>query len=554
MPPVGDKKPASKPKATKPTAQKPVAQKPANRKLEYPEIVAESYLGDKALTAAQAKVLLGWEIETEDEKFGEDFFLFDHEGNKVRLTHNEHNRPFDLNHALKLGQDILNRNWADSRNGEDMSINGETMSITKYGDVDSGQHRLIALVLAVQSWNGYINGKVDEDLKKHWHEKWEEEPTMEALIVFGVSSNPRVTRTIDNVKPRSLADVVHTEEVFAKYKKDGAALSKMLAYALTTLWRRTGAGDGIGTDFQTHSESINFMQSHPSIMKAVTHIFTENGNNTVVDYLPLGTAASMLYMMAACEDEMEKYVKTRSEKSLKLAHWDEAKEFWSELAKGSPKVNQIRKVKRPRENDPELVWGGFIFPKGDKAEPGSIFEKTAALIKAWGHFLNGKNLTEKNCELTYELDLFDDGTISNYVLEDAINLGGIDPLPDAETETDDEDEKPDAEETAADKATQAREKALRVQLAALKAKHPGKVLAFKTPKAYVIWGEDAEKMAKVLGLNAVADQATGGIMKLEFPHALFRDSGEKIIDAGHKFASVVMKGKDAEVTDFTAGE
>ena len=157
------------------------------RKVVYPELTIRPLSGDNRLYAEQAKELLGWTPLGQEEKGH--YTLLDAMGNRVRCVNNDRNRPFDESHARKLAQDILNGHW---------KLNGESIIVGKTGLILSGQHRLAALVYAWQLWGSTAQGN-------HWSSKWEQEPSIETLLVCGIDESPEVTRTLDNVKPRILS-------------------------------------------------------------------------------------------------------------------------------------------------------------------------------------------------------------------------------------------------------------------------------------------------------------------------------------------------------------
>src|SRR4051794_18391256 len=74
----------------------------------HPKLRAEFRLGAKALTAAQARTLLGWEEEPTGADWGEDFLFRNLNAVKVRFARNARNRPFREGHAKALCYDILN--------------------------------------------------------------------------------------------------------------------------------------------------------------------------------------------------------------------------------------------------------------------------------------------------------------------------------------------------------------------------------------------------------------------------------------------------------------
>jgi hypothetical protein len=157
------------------------------RHVVYPEITVGKHIGPNALTAEQAKTLLLWETEEEygarrledepslqkdDPKvtFGERYLLKDSSGQKVTCWNNSNNRPFSESWARAIAQDILNKMWR---------LNCETVIIGRTGQVLSGQHRLVGLVLAQQMRHGKNKDK--------WDTLWPdgEDPTLETLIAYG---------------------------------------------------------------------------------------------------------------------------------------------------------------------------------------------------------------------------------------------------------------------------------------------------------------------------------------------------------------------------------
>lgn len=360
---------------------------------------------DGPITADFAKMILEYETEPDyvkrklaqdpnykesKLKFGSEFLFKDADGNKVVCWANCTNRPFDLTHANELAQDILTKNW---------KVNCENIIIGRTGLVISGQHRLIGLIRAVEQWRQ----------QPHWQEIWETEPVIESMVAFGCSEDPKVIRTIDNVKPRTLGDVFYTSPLFAdKSQSEKNELSKMLAYAVELLWKRTGGGrkmdkgktGGDGDQFityMTHSAAIDFQERHSKLLACVKHIFDEDGGKkpeigeteegkepeirgkviSGVLKMQRGHAAALMYLMAqskTSEEQVDDYYApgaTKTERRLNWDHWDKACQFWSELAAQELEWTETVKEAIYALNDPEE---GF---------EGNVKEKCAIIVKAW---------------------------------------------------------------------------------------------------------------------------------------------------------------------------
>ena len=105
-------------------------------------------------------------------------------GEKCVAWNNVNNRPLRLGDVYKYKQDMLDKCWADSRNGEGMTANGEPFIVSRTGITLSFQHR---------GW-GYYDAVLEWRKNPERFPKWAEEPTIEALIVTGVSEHPRGSR------------------------------------------------------------------------------------------------------------------------------------------------------------------------------------------------------------------------------------------------------------------------------------------------------------------------------------------------------------------------
>lgn len=415
MPPIPKPKLAPAPQAAAMAAKGAVVQgtKPAPKYRHDAKMLDEN----NPLKEDLAKQLLGWEDEetyktriggTSGGKgvpgFGREFLLQDLFNKRVRCWNNTKNRPFDISWARALAQDILFSGPGLPPERRRWQLNGETIVIGKYGQVLSGQHRLVALILACQQWRRE---------KEKWQHIWPTEPTMTTVLIFGIDESQAVTRTLDNVKPRSLGDVFFTSELFASLSlPDRKECSRMLATAVDWLWRRTAVKQGAGVKYQTHGESVDFLDRHSDhLLHAIKEIFKLNsGDGRAITNLNLsaGQAAGMLYFMGSSMSEYETYQTTRSEVSLDWTLWPRALEFWKNLADNKAGFLSVRNVLASLMD-------------ADTGAQGRSIEKAAVLAKAWGLYANKQEIKESLIKLDYEAD--DDGVMQ---LAEAPTFGGID--------------------------------------------------------------------------------------------------------------------------------
>lgn len=407
--------------------------------------------GESPITVAIAKELLGWESEadyynrlketdpsTQESacKYGEEYLLKDELGQKIRCWNNSKNRPFSETWSRQLAQDLLAKNWAGPVSMPGETVNGETIVIGRTGQVHSGQHRLIGLILAGQEWTA--NRIKYEDL-------WPEEPVLESIVVLGVSENTKILRTIDNVKPRSTSDVFYTSGIFdGLSSKERQECSRMLQAALTLVWNRTGLAD---KRYQTHSESIEFIDKHPSLLKAVKHIFEENRDRSFsILRLSPGQCAGMLYLMGTSNSDGKTYLEmeNRAEKVLNLDYWDTASDFWVLLAKDT--ANEQSKAIR------EAI-GGLV--DEDSGTGGRAIEKVCIIARAWSYFANGSNFTASDIALTY----YDDEGVTRLAPESLQGFGGIDLGPKPSRGEDSDPPAPSEEEIAQERERLRKERA-----------------------------------------------------------------------------------------------
>jgi len=351
------------------------------------------------ITMDDAKNLLNWTEETEVDKFKDDYLLIDIFKRKVRCLFNTRNRPFSYSWSLSIAQDILRRQW---------QLNCETIIVGKYGQILSGQHRLVALVLANQLWER------DND---YWIKLWPKAPTIRSLVAYGCDEDPTVTRTHDNVKPRTLSDVLFCDgTVFGKVNNaQRVRLCKMVENAIKFLWERTGERDNPWSHWRTHSEGLDYLSRHPKILSAVKHVHEEDqggkdGKGKLAQFIGLGTAAGLLYLMGCCKSDGFAYSASdpRTEDSLDWSMWQKAMDYWTLLAAGEGSLLEVRHAIA-------RLYGA------DGEEKASVSERLAILIKGWNEWAHGGVVNKETLKLRYVTD--EEGYSR---LKESPTLGGID--------------------------------------------------------------------------------------------------------------------------------
>lgn len=371
------------------------------------------------ITADDAKQLLGWaEVE-------EDHHFIDENGCKVVCYNNAKNRAATDGDVEKIIQDILHRHY---------SYNGESIVFGNNGNLLSGQKRLKALVLAEQRRTG--------PNANHWAVYWDGPCFIEAIVVYNVDESMKTTRTLDNTRPRTVADALYTDPELSKYSPmDRRKIAKLLDVAIRTVWRRTGQADNLFITKITNAEMISFKERHPQIVKAVKHIFDEDGRQKrrisgSNRWISAGVAAGLLYLMGCSGSDEADYnapKKTKAnpylqknEKALDWSRWEQACEFFVMLASiddsGKPLdpqwdefIENLRKVRRPVD-DPTDKENGYIFTDG------STQERAAALAKAWNVYRSDEKPTPGLFKMKWERS---DRTGLHTLAEDP-DVGGID--------------------------------------------------------------------------------------------------------------------------------
>lgn len=549
----------------------------AARPVIYPDLKAFfCCLGEKPpITEEKAKKLLGWETRKEHEERAKtdpeagEFVkhLKDEEGNDVTLHNADRNRPFKEDHARSLGQDVLKRNWAGPTCMPGETVNGESIIISRTGQVKSAVHRLVGFVLACQLWR-------KQNVK--WLELWPEAPILESLVVTGTSDDPRITQTLDNTMPRSLADAFYTGELFKDLMpQERKECSRYGEKAVDLLWARTGAGgvEGRAKVYQTHSESMEFLARHGRLKRCIKHLFEENRSTGKTPRglsslrLSPGQCSAMMYLMACSSDDGDQYriMDVKGERKLEFGLWEEAAKFWTELAKG------------PKGELKELADSLNHLLDVDSMTGGREVEKHCMIAKAWAVFADGRQVKKADVALKYLTN--EDGT-QDLKADELVGFGGIDLGPSKRTAKEDEEDAKDLaseEETKAAKRAAAAEKLLAIkngkgkdapvkpdfsklaeqvkadkeaaaakpapksfsdELDDLREENGGAMLILRMGgpgSNFCCWGDDAVEASKILKLSTKISME---LPKMEIQAAKLADAKKRLVTAGYKVAVI----------------
>jgi hypothetical protein len=384
------------PPPPKPTPTPPVPSVPAlpviHKEVKLTEYSTTSAAGP--LKIAALKQIVGWQTEKEFQEFnvsklggkpehylfGEVYHCKNVKGEKVRLNYNAHNRPFDEGWCQSLIHTHLYGQWAGPHTIPGETVNGETVRISRYGRVLSGQHSITAAILA----NEFLHKAREEgsdppDDPKYPAWRSQGEVFLETIVVTGLSEDPRVLMTVDYVKPRTASDVFYTSDVFksctAPERKE---LCKLLSVGVDVLWSRTDT-----QGYKTHPEVVAFLERHHALLKCVEHLFTENRTAAArpINRLRLnpGTCAGLMYIMGSSgpktDGDVYRNEKPPSEKNLDWYYQDKAEEFWTLLASGVDFLPVRTALNRLRDSS--------VGDDANQGMGGAAPEKLALLAKAW---------------------------------------------------------------------------------------------------------------------------------------------------------------------------
>ncbi len=314
-------------------------------------------------------------------------------GEKVRCTNNLNNRPFDEKWSEDLEHTVLYGQWAGPHTVPGETVNGETVRISRYGRVISGQHQMTGAIKAGQKLaRDRAAGMDHPDSPKYPAWVGYDEPFIETIVVTGMSEDPRVLMTVDYVKPRSVADVFYTSSVFKdSSRQDRQELCRVLERACDFLWTRTDA-----RGYRTHLEVVGFLERHPRLLDCVEHLFrlnraTKVGGRKISNLrLSPGQCAALMYVMGSAGpktdgDEyrnMDPAPAEKNEKGKDALDWsllDKAADFWTLLAGGTGTPTAFMHVR--------TALGQLVTSSVDSDDNlgmgGRLNEKLAILAKAW---------------------------------------------------------------------------------------------------------------------------------------------------------------------------
>lgn len=495
------------PAAKKPTKKPKAKAKKPERSVMFPEVTSMVLQGDKALSLEDAFEILGWTEEPEGKDWGNDHcdVVSKMYGKRVRLLNNLINRPIDKGTVERYVQDILNGNW---------KLNGESIVRGCTGQVMSGQHRLIAMVLAEKERLENV---------QHWGKKHPDPIKLETVLVCGVEESDDVFRTLNTGKPASVADTLFRSTLLSRFPyAKRRPLSRVLDRAIAVCWHRLGYDCDQWADLRTNTEAQEFLEAHPGLLNCAEFLDTENSDSAISEVIPLGTATAFMYLMAARDTDFDLYHEKRflgkaSEKTLDMANFENAQKFWMGIASKQGTYEVVRD-KIAKYNKDEL--GADV--------------RQAVICLAWDLLMKGEEITSKG--LTVKLTPAEEGK-RRYVAEN-YTLGGVDrgdPVDPEETEEVVEEqpiEEQIVEDTSEDlgkapddgtekpkgkaKKTKPKGKGFTNDLLlAAKEKYSEGLILFKGVEEAYFLGDDAYEAARVLVLDF--DDPTAKLRKVTLP-------------------------------------
>lgn len=332
--------------------------------IRYPTLTVEEFSTTSAkgpLDIEWQKAAMGWETESEfvarklaenpgskpeqwmvnpqkKDTFGDQYHCRDISGQKVRCNYNAHNRPFDEGWSEDITHMVLHGNWAGPHTLPGETVNGETIRISRYGWVLSGQHCMTGCVRADEKLQK-ARAELGREAADKKYPTWagHDHCFLETIVVKGMSEDPRVLMTVDYVKPRTAADVFYTSDTFkTRTSPERKELCRMLATATDLLWTRTAA-----QGYRTHPEQVAFLDRHKKLLDCVLHLFDENSATRRISKMRLsaGGSAAIMYLMGCGATDAEysdvyRNQEPPTEKGLDWSLWDKADEFWTILASG----------------------------------------------------------------------------------------------------------------------------------------------------------------------------------------------------------------------------
>jgi hypothetical protein len=391
----------------------------------YPEIIVEKYLGPGAMNHTQAREFVGWqELEEPDDACIPELYKLI--GKHIRLNRNTNNRPLVESGIRMLRQEHLNKRWR---------FNAVSIVIGENGNVQDGQYRLLSLICAWEEWN----------LVARWKKKWpgEQGPTMECIVVKGVSEDDETFKTLNRSRPGSLTDVLFRSHFLADDSPaDRKVLGRLADACLKLLWQRTGLSQDTWTPYLTHGEAFECLERHPRLWDCIRFIKSENVDGLSGIINP-GFLAAMMYLMGCSgTTDAEEYRRVRRldapynlEKRLSFdtpcgVRGKDSPDTWT---RAHDFVREFVKLQTP--SSPFYILRGILSPPtkdapGGKyyfgADGGSLAERLALVCKAWHLYRKGLPLTADGLSLEHAVEKLGDGREVAGAMNDTVTLGGID--------------------------------------------------------------------------------------------------------------------------------
>jgi hypothetical protein len=377
---------------------------PTNDRPVYPEYRALMRAGDKALSVAELKSILGWEEEPIGDNWGNDYLFVDRQGKKIRCSFLTKNKPLYQTTLDDLEQEHLNNRWR---------VNGEPIILSRYGNVLNGQHTMISAVLAEQTRTG--------PQKDHWAQFWAGPVTLQKLLVCGIAEDQETINTIDTGRRRSMADMLYHNGNFSEDNSDARRLlSKLTAQAIRLIWDRTGYSEDPFAPRQkrayTHTEIASYLDRHLRIIEAARHIALVNRGSRLGALISPGYATGLLYLMGASSSDGSRYRQENpvTQESLTWNHWDKACEFWRGIA--DPLIGRSVSWQTVRK-----AVAGLVDP--NSGEDACLRDRAAVFCLAWQFFVAGSEPTADDLSLEKYYTIDPEGI---RVAHNLPVLGGID--------------------------------------------------------------------------------------------------------------------------------
>jgi len=360
------------------------------------------------LTVEDAKEILGWTTEEDAGKeFGTDYAL-KLDGQKIRFANNPTNRPFRMTLAKRYANEMLRNKW---------QLNGEAIIIDRKGNIQSAQHRLVALVLAER-----MRDADKEDAKRYG---WRGPVTIEVVIVRGISDRKEVVDTLDIGQKRTLADVIFRNHAFKGVGEKGQKqLARILSGATRLCWLRAGGKTVSDAPHFPHSEALDFVEDHPGLIDSVRFIFEEEGGTgadgkRISSEVSLAYAAGLHFLMSTAGTDPDKYDEG--------GEYDEgfrpkADDFWVAFASGAglEKGNPILALKN-------------ALRRLDASGAAGRDEIIGTVINAFNLWVDGKKASKVT---DVKVKKTKDKKTGKLVIADPPRLGGIDVFREVEEEED----------------------------------------------------------------------------------------------------------------------